>query len=71
MKINKLLAAAVLGAAIGAPIVGFLGDTTVSQPTTSPGVRVPFLHGFPTGQAAGQLEVVLSSAPTSGSTRRP
>jgi thiol-disulfide isomerase/thioredoxin len=57
MKTNKLLVIAVLAAAIGAPIAGFLGDTTVSQPTTSPGVRVPFLHGFPIGQAAGQSEL--------------
>ncbi len=57
MRMNKLLVAAVLAAAIGAPIAGFLGDTTVSQPTTSPGVRVPFLHGFPIGQAAGQSEL--------------
>ena len=57
MKINKLAVAAVLAVAIGAPIAGFLGDTTVSQPTTSPGVRVPFLHGFPFGQAAGQSEL--------------
>jgi|SoiMethySBSTD1v2_1073268.scaffolds.fasta_scaffold02678_9 thiol-disulfide isomerase/thioredoxin len=57
MKINKLLVAAVLAAAIGAPIAGFLADSTVSQPTTSPGVRAPFLHGFPIGQAAAQSEL--------------
>ena len=27
------------------------------QPMTSTGVRVPFLHGFPTGQVAGQTEL--------------
>jgi thiol-disulfide isomerase/thioredoxin len=57
MKTNKLLVAAVLAMAIGAPIAGFVGDTNVPQPTTSPGVRVPFLHGLPTGQIAGQSEL--------------
>jgi thiol-disulfide isomerase/thioredoxin len=54
MKANKLLVAAVLGIAIGAPIAGFVGDMNVAQPTTSTGVRVPFLHGLPTGQIADQ-----------------
>jgi thiol-disulfide isomerase/thioredoxin len=57
MKTNKLLVAAVLAMAIGAPIAGFVGETNVPQPTTSPGVRVPFLHGLPTGQIAGQSEL--------------
>jgi len=56
MKMNRLLVAAVLAVAIGAPIAGFLGDTNVAQ-TTSPGVRVPFLHGLPIGQSAGQSEL--------------
>src|SRR5215471_3798608 len=53
MKTNKLVAA-VLAAAIGSPIAGFVGETIMAQPMTSTGVRVPFLHGFPTGQIAGQ-----------------
>jgi thiol-disulfide isomerase/thioredoxin len=56
MKTNKLLAAAVLAAAIGTPIAGFIVDKDVAQPTTSTGVLPPFLHGFPTGQFAGQSE---------------
>jgi thiol-disulfide isomerase/thioredoxin len=56
MKTNKLLVAAVLAAAIGAPIAGFLGDTK-GQSMTSTGVRVPFLHGFPLGQSASQAEL--------------
>ncbi|HET9688320.1 MAG TPA: thioredoxin family protein [Pseudolabrys sp.] len=56
MKISKLLVAAVLAVAIGTPIVGFVGDINVAQPTTSTGVRVPFLHGFPTAQP-GQFEL--------------
>jgi len=57
MKVNKLLVAAVLAVAIGAPIAGFVGDTNVLQPMTSPGLRVPFLHGLPTGQIAGPSEL--------------
>ncbi len=57
MKTNKLLVAAVLAIAIGAAIAGFVGDTNVTQPITSPGVRVPFLHGFPTGQIAGPTDL--------------
>ncbi len=56
MKTNKLLVAAVLATAIGAPIVGFVGEMK-GQSTTSTGVRVPFLHGFPTGQIASQSEL--------------
>ena len=57
MKTNKLLVAAVLAIAIGAPIAGFVGDMNEPQPTTSTGVRVPFLHGLPTGQIADQSEL--------------
>jgi thiol-disulfide isomerase/thioredoxin len=56
MKANKLLVAAVLAAAIGAPIAGFAGETK-GQSMTSTGVRVPFLHGFPTNQSASQTEL--------------
>src|SRR5215510_1299429 len=56
MKINKLLVAAVLGIAIGAPIAGFLAEMK-GQPMTSPEVRLPFLHGLFTGQAASQAEL--------------
>ncbi len=56
MNTNKLLVAAVLAGAIGAPIAGFLGDSK-GQPMTSSGVRVPFLHGFPTRPSAGQAEL--------------
>jgi hypothetical protein len=49
MKTNKLLVAAVLAIATGAAIAGFVGEMK-GQPMTSTGVRVPFLHGLPTGQ---------------------
>ena len=57
MKTNKLLAAAILAIAIGAPIAVFIGDKNVAQPTPSTVALPPFLHGFPTGQIAGQSEL--------------
>jgi thiol-disulfide isomerase/thioredoxin len=54
MKMSKLLIAAVLAIAIGAPIAGFVRETIMPRPVTDPGVRVPFLHGLPTGEIAGQ-----------------
>ena len=54
MKINKLLVAAVLAIAIGAPIAGFVRDVNMVQPTTYTEVQLPFLHGLPTGQNADQ-----------------
>jgi thiol-disulfide isomerase/thioredoxin len=56
MKTNKLLVAAVLATAIGATTAGFVGDMK-GQSITSTGVRVPFLHGFSTGQIGGQTEL--------------
>jgi thiol-disulfide isomerase/thioredoxin len=47
----------VLAAALGIPIVGFVGNATMAQPTTSTGVRVPFLHGFFNAQASAQSEL--------------
>lgn len=57
MSTNKLLVAAVLSMAIGAPIAGFAEDTTVPQPLTLAGVRVPFLHGLGFGQVDRQAEL--------------
>lgn len=56
MTTNKLLVAAVLAVAIGAPIAGFVGEMK-GQSMTSTGVRVPFLHGFPIGQTGSQSEL--------------
>jgi thiol-disulfide isomerase/thioredoxin len=56
MKIKKLLVAAVLATAIGAPIGGFVAEMK-GQSMTSTAVRVPFLHGFLTGQSASQTEL--------------
>jgi hypothetical protein len=55
MKTNKVLLAAVLAIAMGAPVAGFLGDMN-GQPKTFSRVRVPFLHGFSTGQIASRAE---------------
>lgn len=53
MSTTKLLVAAILAAAIGAPIAGFVGEMK-GEPMSSTGVRVPFLHGFPIDPSAGQ-----------------
>jgi thiol-disulfide isomerase/thioredoxin len=55
MNTNKLLVAAMLAIAIGAPIAGFFGDTK-GQPMTSTSVRVPFLHGL-LGQSGSPTEL--------------
>ena len=57
MRTNKLLVAAVLVTAIGAPIAGSAGDINVPQPITSPGLRVPFLHGFHSGRIPSEPEL--------------
>ena len=46
MKKGKLLIAAVLLFAIGAPIAGFVSEKDMPQPMTFSGVDVPFLQGF-------------------------
>jgi thiol-disulfide isomerase/thioredoxin len=58
MSVNKLLVAAALAAAIGAPFKAVAEDTKVTQPMTSTGVRAPFLHRFPAGEVVGQSELV-------------
>jgi hypothetical protein len=54
MKTNKLLIAAVLAIAIGAPIAGFVRDINMAQPTTPAGERAAFFHGLADGPAANQ-----------------
>ena len=54
MKTNKLLIAAVLAIAIGAPIAGFVRDINMAQPTTPAGERAVFFHGLADGPAANQ-----------------
>jgi thiol-disulfide isomerase/thioredoxin len=57
MKMNKLLVGAALALAVGVPLAALLGDISVSQPSTSPGMRVPFLHGSSRGESADQSEL--------------
>jgi thiol-disulfide isomerase/thioredoxin len=57
MITNKLLVAAVLATALGGTVTGFGEDMTMPQPTTAPGLRVPFLHGLFTGQVSSQSEL--------------
>jgi hypothetical protein len=58
MKTNKLLAAAVLAVAIGAPIAAYVQGLSTPQSTPSPGV--PFIHGFPTAEVPNQSELTSS-----------
>src|SRR5215467_13036311 len=53
MKPSTLLSSAILALAIAAPIAAFVENTTMAQPNTSTGLRLPFLHGT-------QLEGLLS-----------
>jgi len=64
MKTSKLLAAAVLAAAVGAPIAGLIGDLK-GQPMTSNGLQAPFLHSLPIGPTASQSELASLERRTS------
>jgi thiol-disulfide isomerase/thioredoxin len=55
MKTNKLLAAAVLAVAIGAPIAAYVQGLNAPESAASPGV--PFIHGFPNAQVSSQSEL--------------
>jgi thiol-disulfide isomerase/thioredoxin len=57
MRANRILVTAVLAITIGAPIASHAEDINMPQTTTSPGVRVPFLHGFPTGLIGSRSEL--------------
>jgi thiol-disulfide isomerase/thioredoxin len=78
MNTTKLLVAAVLAIAIGAPIAVAVADMKANQPMTLTGLRVPFLHGFPSSQIGGRsgLESLerthewLNSAPLTASALR-
>ena len=57
MKTSKLLIAAILAIAVGAPIAGFIGDSKVPQSTSPTGERVAFFHGLGSGANGGQSEL--------------
>ena len=54
MKISKLLIAVVLAIAIAAPIVAFVGDINMAQPTAPAGERTAFFHGLGSGPVTNQ-----------------
>jgi thiol-disulfide isomerase/thioredoxin len=74
MKWRKLLAAAVLAFAIGAPIAAFVEDLHGPQSRISQVVPVPFLHEFSGAQQSSQAELAsleranawLNSPPLTG-----
>jgi thiol-disulfide isomerase/thioredoxin len=78
MKTRKLLMTAVLAAAIGAPIAVFVSDIYGQQSGSSTGIRVPFLHGFPSISSSNQRELAsleradewLNSAPLTAESLR-
>jgi thiol-disulfide isomerase/thioredoxin len=55
VKSSKFFLAAVLAIAIAAPVAAFVGAMNMPQQTTS--TELPFLHGYPSGQIAGQSEL--------------
>src|SRR5215212_99889 len=57
MKRHKLLVTTVLALAIGAPVVGFVGDRNVIQASRVTPVQLPFLHGAPGGQDPAEAEL--------------
>ena len=57
MKTNKLLIAAVLAAAMAAPVAGLVAEMNVGQSMPSTEVRVPFLHGIATGRIGRSTEL--------------
>ncbi len=57
MNTNKLLAAAALATAIGAPGATMAGGMELAQTMASTGMRVPFLHGSPSGEIGGGSEL--------------
>src|SRR6186997_2829432 len=78
MKMNKLLIAAVLAIAIAAPIVAFVADTNMAQPTTPAGERTAFFHklgGRPVANQSGlaaleRADAWLNSPPLTASALR-
>src|SRR6476661_4687885 len=54
MKVSKLLLAAVLVIAIGAPIAGFVGDIKLPRSSIPTGEPIAFFHGLGSGPTANQ-----------------
>lgn len=62
MRMSKILVAATLAVAIGAPVVGFVGHVRMPQLLTVTGVRSPFHHTIPSSQIAEQELASLKDA---------
>ena len=78
MKVSKLLLAAVLVIAIGAPIAGFVGDIKLPRSSIPTGEPIAFFHGLGSGPTAnqsglaslGRADAWLNSPPLSASDLR-
>jgi thiol-disulfide isomerase/thioredoxin len=57
MSTIKLMLPVVLTASIAGPIAASAAETKAPQPPASTGVRVPFLHGFLSGEVGGQTKL--------------
>jgi thiol-disulfide isomerase/thioredoxin len=57
MSTIKLMRPAVFAASIASPIAASAAETKAPQAAASTGVRVPFLHGFLTGEIGGQTKL--------------
>ena len=57
MSTIKLMLPAVLAASIAGPIAASAAETKAPQSPASTGVRVPFLHGFLSGEIGGQSKL--------------
>ena len=57
MSTIKLMLPAVLTASIAGPIAASAAETKAPQSPASTGVRVPFLHGFLSGEVGGQTKL--------------
>jgi thiol-disulfide isomerase/thioredoxin len=57
MNANKLLAAAILALAIGAPVASFVEESKMPQPTPFAEIRAPFVHRIATRQIGGSSEL--------------
>jgi hypothetical protein len=57
MSTIKLMLPAVLTASFAGPIAASAAETKTPQPPASTGIRVPFLHGFLSGETSGQSKL--------------
>jgi thiol-disulfide isomerase/thioredoxin len=53
----KVMLPTVLAASMAGPVAAYAAETNTPQPPASTGVRVPFLHGFLSGEVGGQTKL--------------